>query len=103
MKGNPLVRIYRPVYNAYKYAAQENEVSLSDLISRILWRVAREDLSIVKVVFAEDFRMEYNDAWDAARDLEDAMIEEENRLWEEIQKKMKEMEAGEKAEVVKDG
>ncbi len=82
MSGNPSIRVYRPVYEVYKTIAKENGISLSDLVSTILMRVALEGPSIVKVALIEDFGMDYSDAWDIAEDLTDLMnekLEEEAR------------------------
>jgi len=98
MKGNPLVRVYRPVYEVYRTVARKNGISLSDLVSTILLRVALESPSLVKVVLREDFGMDYSDAWDAAEDLEYLMREKIREAWE---KTKEEIEKIDKAEVEK--
>ncbi len=77
--NNPQVRIYRPVYKVLKELAEEEGIVLSDLISVILFRVALENPSLLKVVLTEEFGIDYEDAYEIAETLGAKMLEEITR------------------------
>ncbi len=86
--SNPQVRIYRPVYNVLRELSEREGIILSDLVSVILFRVALENPSLLKVVLTEEFGMDYEDAYEIAESLGDRMLEEitryENKEKEEV-------------------
>lgn len=91
-RGNPFVRVWKPVYEVYKAIADDYGMRISDLVSTILVRVATENPSLIKVIGVEEFGLDYNDAWDMAADLEDLMNEALKKAWERAQEMIEEME-----------
>lgn len=90
-RGNPMVRVYRPVLNAYRDVAKEYDVKVADLVSIILARVGLRYEELITTIFIEEFGFDYMDARDATVMLGEKLEEE---FAKEIEKQEKKLEAG---------
>ncbi len=90
-RGNPIVRVYKPVLNAYRYVAREYDVKVADLISTILTRVGLSYEELIVMTLIEEFGFDYMDAKDAAITLREKLEDEFEKESREQEKKLREV------------
>ena len=81
-EGNPIVRVYRPVLNAYREIAKDYDIFLSDFISSVLLKAGVFYEDLITVVLMEGFGFDFKEAKEGAIKLSQKLEEELKKEWE---------------------